>query len=46
MWTVVGEKQVNARSWKGKEYPGRMNMSGIYIYRNGEIIGDLCFEMD
>lgn len=46
MWTVVGEKQVNSRSWKGKDYPGRMNMSGIYTYSNGGISGELFFKLD
>jgi hypothetical protein len=46
IWMVVGEKQVNARSWHGKKYPGRMNMSGIYTYEGGQILGELTFEMD
>jgi hypothetical protein len=47
IWTIVGEKQVNARSWKGKKYPGRMNMSGIYSYTPRESIdGKLTFWLD
>jgi hypothetical protein len=46
IWTVVGEKQVNARNWHGKKYPGRMNMSGIYTYDQGKVSGELIFELD
>lgn len=47
IWTVVGEKQVNSRSWRGKKYPGRMNMSGIYSYTVGDgIEGGLTFWLD
>jgi hypothetical protein len=46
MWSVVGEKQIIGGSMKRSEYPGRMNISGLFTLKDGEIVGNLNTQLE
>jgi len=46
IWGVVGEKQVSARTWAKGEYPGRMNIWGLFSLENDIVNGKLSTEME
>lgn len=46
MWSVIGEKQILGGSWRKSDYPGRMNISGLYFLEDGAIKGNLKTQME
>lgn len=45
-WSVIGEKQILGNFRTNKEYPGRLNISGLYTLDKDGISGKLSFEKE
>jgi len=46
MWSIIGEKQIHGGSWGKSDYPGRMNISGLYFLEDSLVKGDLKTQME
>lgn len=47
IWDIIGEKQViNNGNFKEEEYPGRLNIYGLFTLNNGLISGKLKFKKE
>jgi len=45
-WSVIGEKQILGNFRANKDYPGRLNISGLYTLEKDGISGKLSFEKE